>query len=117
MMRASLTSSVSLLNNNLAASPSGVLVSVHNTDNVGGGKLLVHSMVSSSSNDGPTVAQVTSLSYVALAAGSVLCVSSTNGTRIYNEDATAMLFFAPISNTQEADVLKHHKGVCGVPSL
>merc|ERR1719237_11504 len=101
MMRASLTSSASLLSNNLAASPSGVLVSVHNSsDNVGGGKLLVHSMVSSGSNDGPTVAQVTSLSYVALAAGSVLCVSSTNGTQIYNEDATTMLFFAPINSSQ-----------------
>jgi len=117
--QASLTASASLLHNNLAASKGGSLVCVHNSANAGAGKLLVYSTVSGSSKDGPEVTQVTSLNYVQLACGTfVFCVSSTNGTQIYNEDVTTLLFFMPLTdNATDADILKYHQGVCVVPAL
>jgi WD40 repeat protein len=72
-------------------------------------------MASSTSKEGPEVTQVTSLRYLDLNCGVVLCVGNTNGTNIYSEDGTTMLFHLPLVDASpETDVLKHHQGACVV---
>lgn len=88
---------------------------MHNSVNPGAGRLLL-SQLGGLSKDGPEVSQATSVSYVELSGGPVLVVSSTNGTQIYNEDATAMLFYMPINDSSNAP-LKFHQGACLVPAL
>ena len=40
----------------------------------------------------------------------ILCVSSTNGTQIYNEDATALIFYLPMSaGAASSDTVKYHQ--------
>jgi len=76
---------------------------------------MLHSLPSSQSKEGPEASQVTSVRYLELAHGCVLCVSSTNGTQIYNEDATTLLFFAPISDpTGSPGIQKCHQAACVV---
>lgn len=110
---ANLSTSVSLLHNNLACSSGGWVASVHNSISTGGKLMLYHP--GSGSKDGPDGSQITSIRYLQMATNAVLCVSSTNGTQIYNEDATTMLFFAPVGEATEADMVKHHKGACVIP--
>lgn len=112
---ANFNASVSLLHNNLACSPEGWLASVHNSVNIGNGRVLLFHLPSGTPRDGPEVTQATSIRYVMVSHGPVLCVSSTNGTQIYNEDATMLLYFAPIAGGGESDKLKYHQGACVVP--
>jgi len=115
MPNSTLPATVSLLHNNLSPSMNGWLACVHNSVNVGSGKLMLHHMGSCLSKDGPEVTQVTSVRFLDLAFGTVLCVSNTNGTNIYSEDATTMLFHAALNDpSPETDVLKHHQGACVV---
>lgn len=100
---------------------------MHNSASVGGGKmtggkLMLHSIASGAGKEGPEgLAQVTSVRYLDLAIGTVLCVSSTNGTSIYNEDASSLILFVPMDAVpvavNDSDVLKHHQGACVVPML
>lgn len=114
-----LSGTASLLHNNLTCSLGGRLASVHNAVNVGNGKILLYNLASASSSNGPEVAQVTSIRYAHLAYGSVLCVCSTNGTQVYSEDASTMVFYAPLTDVLAAgeSELKYHQGVCVVPGL
>lgn len=86
-----------------------------------GGKLLLHSLTSGANKDGPEPegsSQITSVRYLDLAIGTVLCVSSTNGTSIYNEDASSLIFFVPVdASAAGADTHQHHQGACLVPML
>lgn len=103
-----LTASASLLHNNLAASPSGWFSIVHNSVNSGGSKIIMHA--NGGSKDGPETTQGMSIRYLHLGAqGCVLCVSSTNGTQMYTEDATTLLHYA-----RSMDSTEHHKGSCVV---
>mmetsp|Transcript_69994 Transcript_69994/g.226418 ORF Transcript_69994/g.226418 Transcript_69994/m.226418 type:complete len:313 (-) Transcript_69994:99-1037(-) len=112
------SATVSLLHNNLVSSSGGWLTTVHNSVNFGSGKLMLHSLASGQSKDGPEVTQATSVRYLDLMHGPVLCVSSTNGTQIYNEDASALLFFAPNNDSSATtDLLKCHQAACVVPAL
>lgn len=115
MPNATLPATVSLLHNNLSTSSNGWLACVHNSVNQGAGKLMLHHLGSCMSKDGPEVTQVTSVRFLDLACGSVLCVASTTGTTIYSEDATTTLFHCALADlTPETDVLKHHQGACYV---
>lgn len=106
---------VSLLHNNLTVSPNGWLATAHNSVNAGSAKLMLHHMGTAVSKDGPEVQQVTSVQFLQFACGSVLCVSSTGGTQIYNEDATTMLYFLALNDpAPETDALKYHQGACCV---
>mmetsp|Transcript_75165 Transcript_75165/g.199639 ORF Transcript_75165/g.199639 Transcript_75165/m.199639 type:complete len:312 (-) Transcript_75165:87-1022(-) len=115
----SFTASASLIHNNLAVSNNGWLACVHNSVNVGAGKIMMHSLPASQTKDGPEANQVTSIRYLDLANGTVLCVTSTNGSQIFNEDASAMLFFAPITSdpADSAELQKCHNAACVVPGL
>jgi len=115
MAKVGLTGTASLLQNNLAYSSGGWAAIVHNSVNPGGGKLLL-SHLGGASKDGPEVSQGTSVRYLELNAGPILVVTSTSGTQIYNEDASAMLFYMPI-NDSTGSPLKYHQGACLVPSL
>jgi len=115
MAIATLTGTTSLLHNNLASSSGGWTAIVHNSVNPGAGRLLLSKM-GGASKDGPDVSQATSVSYVELSHGPVLVVSSTNGTQIYNEDGTAMVFYMPINDSTAAP-LKYHQGACLEPAL
>lgn len=76
---------------------------------------MLHHMASATSKDGPAVDQVTSVRFLDLPFGTVLCVTNTNGTIIYNEDASAMLFHCGLTDpSADSDVLKYHQGVCFV---
>lgn len=110
---ANLSQSVSLLHNNLASSSGGWVASVHNSISTGG-KLLLHH-TGTGPKEGPEGSQITSVRYLQLASAMVLCVSSTNGTQIYSEDASTLLFFAPVGESTDADEVKQHKGACVVP--
>mmetsp|Transcript_93237 Transcript_93237/g.240969 ORF Transcript_93237/g.240969 Transcript_93237/m.240969 type:complete len:319 (-) Transcript_93237:91-1047(-) len=111
-----LPGTASLLHNNLACSSGGWLCSVHNSVMPGGGKLVMHKL-SAASKEGPEVTQAMSIRYLELPFGPVLVVSSTKGTKIYNEDATLQLYFAPLTDQgADLDVLKHHQGACLVPA-
>jgi len=67
--------------------------------------------------DGPEVNQATSIRYLDLPSGPVLCVSSLNGTQIFSEDASTLLFFAPLdSSAVDASKVKFHQGACHVPN-
>lgn len=113
----SLSATVSLLHNNLSCSGTS-LACVHNSVNVGAGKLMLHSLAASSSRDGPEVVQVMSIRYLPLAFGPVLVVSSTNGTQIYSEDCTTLLTYIAINDpSTDPEVLKHHKGACVVAAV
>jgi len=115
MPNATLPATVSLLHNNLSYSMNGWLATVHNSVNVGSGKLMLHHVGSAMSKDGPELTQVTSVNYLDLACGTVLCVASTNGTNIYSEDAVTMLYHvALLDPSPETDVLKHHQSACVV---
>jgi len=117
MTTVALTGTASLLHNNLACSSSGWAACVHNSVNAGGGKLLLNH-TGGPSKDGPEVSQAMSVRYIELPTGPVLVVCSTNGTQIYNEDASAMLVFVPITDlATDTDTLKHHQGACSVPAL
>jgi hypothetical protein len=106
---------VSLLHNNLTVSRNGWLATAHNSVNAGCAKLMLHHMGTAASKDGPEAQQVTSIRFLDLACGPVLCISSTSGTQIYNEDATTMLYFVALNDpTPDNDVLKHHQGACCV---
>lgn len=110
-----LSATASLLHNNLAASSGGWLACVHNSVNVGGGKVVLVNHGTGASKIGPDVAQATSIRYIELLGGPVLCISSTNGTQIYAEDASALLFFAPLNDSStDAERLKYHQGSCAV---
>lgn len=109
-----LSATASLLHNNLTYSPNGWLCAVHNSINAGG-KLLMHGLAANASKDGPEANQVTSIRYLNLAIGPVLCVTSTNGSQLYSEDATTLLFFAALQDPASgAESLKHHQGSCVV---
>jgi len=120
MPNATLPATVSLLHNNLTPSMNGWLATVHNSVNAGNGKLMLHHMGSSTSKDGPEVPQVTSLRFLNIMSadgaicGTVLVVAHTNGTNIYSEDATTMLFHAPMHAVPEEGVLSYHQGACVV---
>jgi len=111
-----LTGTASLLHNNLASSSNGWVASIHNSLNQGGGKLLLHALASGQSKDGPEVVQATSIRFLETPDGPVLCVSSTNGTQIYTEDASALIFYLPLSEGGTSD-LNFHQAACFVPSL
>lgn len=113
---AKLTATASLLQSNLAVSPSGWACSVHNSVS-SGGKLLLHGIPSNASRDGPDANLVTSIRYLTLAFGPVLCVTSTSGSQIYSEDVTTLLFFSSVKEAGSGpDVQKHHQGSCVVES-
>jgi len=108
-----LSGTVSLVHNNLTCSSTGTAASVHDSVS-GGGRILFNK--GTSSTDGPAATQVTSIRYLELPSGPVLAVSSTNGTQIYNEDASAMLVFVPTSGpSNNPDTLNCHQGACFVP--
>lgn len=112
-----LGSTVSLLHNNLAHSSNGWIASVHNSVNAGAGRVLLCNLAAGGvSKDGPETCQAMSIRYLELAGvGPVLVVCSTNGTQVYNEDATNMLFYLPINDSvPDAESLKHHQGCCVV---
>lgn len=112
---ATFPATVSLLHNNLTPSANGWLAAVHNSVNVGSGKIMLHHMASCQSKDGPEVTQVTSLRFLDLICGTVLCVTNSNGTNIYSEDGSTMLFHvALVDPSPETEVLKHHQGSCHV---
>jgi len=119
MAQGSFSATASLLHNNLAVSNNGWLACVHNSVNAGSGKLMMHSAVAGQTKDGPEANQVTSIRYLELANGTVLCVSSTNGSQIFNEDASTLLFFAPISNDplDTPEVQKCHQAACVIQGL
>jgi len=76
---------------------------------------MLHHMATVQSKEGPEVTQVMSIRFLDLACGTVLCVANTNGTNIYSEDATTMLFHVALMDASpETDVLKHHQGACVV---
>merc|ERR1719491_2100298 len=78
----------------------------------------MHSLTSASTRDGPEVMQVMSFRYLPMNFGPVLCVCSTNGTQIYSEDCSTLLFYAAVNDpSPEPDVLKHHKGACVVSAV
>lgn len=111
-----LTSGVSLLHNNLASSSSGTMASIHNSLNAGQGKLLLHSLATGQSKDGPEVVQATSIRYLETLHGPVLVVTSTNGTQVYTEDASALIFYLPIADQAGPDTIRYHQAGCFVPS-
>lgn len=111
-----LTATASLLHNNLTMSASGYIACIHNSQNPGGGKILIHA--GGQSRDGPEVTQGTTIRFLNLASGQVLCVCSHSGTQIYTEDASALLFFAAAADGGERpEMLKHHQGACVEPNL
>lgn len=118
-----LTGSASLLHNNLAIASTGMMAVIHNSVNTGanvseGYSRLLMNRLGGASHDGPQIGQAMSVRYLEMAYGPVLVVTSTNGTQIYNEDATSMLFFVPINDTSpDTETLKHHQGACVVPAL
>ncbi|CAJ1348729.1 unnamed protein product [Effrenium voratum] len=112
-----LTSVASLLHNNLASSSNGWMASIHNSLNAGQGKLLLHALASGQSKDGPELVQATSIRFLETSQGPVLVVTSTNGTQVYAEDATALLFYLPVSDSASPDSLRYHQAACYVPSL
>lgn len=121
---ASFTATASLLHNNLTCGPGGWAASAHVGQHSTGGKvdekvLLCHLGAPPAPADGPGCPQVTSLRYIDCAQGTLLVLSSTNGTQIYTEDAARMVFFAPIDASWAAcaNTVHHHKGVCFVPTL
>lgn len=117
MATVTLPSSASLLHNNLVGSSGGWLACVHNSVNPGGSMLMLHSMLTSVSKAGPEIAQATSIRYLEMPFGPVLCLTSINGTQIYNEDATTLLFYSPIvDQVSDLSKLKFHQGSCVVPS-
>lgn len=90
---------------------------VHNSVNSGGCKLLLNKL-GGASKDGPEISQAMTVRYLELAFGPVLAVTTTNGTQIYNDDATVLLFYVPINDsTPDTESLKHHQGACIVPAL
>lgn len=111
------TASASLLHNNLACSANGWLVSVHNSVNQGSGKLLLHNVRGAVKKNGPEVQQTTSIRFIETPFGvTMLVVCSTNGTQIYTEDASQMLFYAQITGqATDDDKLKYHQGACAIP--
>ncbi|CAE8626833.1 unnamed protein product, partial [Polarella glacialis] len=110
--------SVSLIHNNLAGSSSGWIASIHNSLNPGGGKLLLHSLTTGECKDGPEVVQATSVRFVETSHGPVLCLTSTNGTQIYTEDATTLIFYLPIADAGgDSQQLKFHQAACFVQTL
>lgn len=112
-----LGATVSLLHNNLTCSSSGWSACIHNSVNSGSGKLLL-SKLGGPIKDGPEVSQGMSIRFIELSLGPVLVVCSTNGTQIYNEDASGLHFYVPISDqVTDGDTLKHHQGACLVPEL
>jgi len=122
--RPSLGKTASLLHNNLACSGSGAFFAgVHNSVSTGGGKvtsgrLLLHDVASGASSPGPEGEQIMSIRYLEFTYGSLLCASSTNGTTIYNEDASMLLCYAPAdAAAQVPDKLRYHQGACVVPSM
>jgi len=118
MTTLTLSGTASLLHNNLACSTSGWVATIHNSVNDAGGSRILLNKFGAQSKDGPEIILAMSLRYIDLPSGPVLVVSSTNGTQIYNEDATALLFFVPINDlAADTDKLKHHQGTCLVPHL
>lgn len=115
MAASQLTSGASLLHNNLASSSTGYVASIHNSLNAGQGKLLLHSLASGQSKDGPEVVQATSIRYLETLHGPVLVVTSTNGTQVYTEDASALIFFLPLSDQAGPDSIRYHQAACFVP--
>ncbi|CAL1135714.1 unnamed protein product [Cladocopium goreaui] len=111
-----LTSGASLLHNNLASSSTGYVASIHNSLNAGQGKLLLHALASGQSKDGPEVVQATSIRYLETLHGPVLVVTSTNGTQVYTEDASALIFFLPLSDQAGPDSIRYHQAACFVPT-
>mmetsp|Transcript_6012 Transcript_6012/g.13269 ORF Transcript_6012/g.13269 Transcript_6012/m.13269 type:complete len:316 (-) Transcript_6012:45-992(-) len=117
-VRPALSGSVSLLHNNLQGAPSGWLAAVHNTASAGSGKILLHSLTNGSSRDGPDASQVTSVRYHTLPWGTVLCVCSTNGTKIYSEDCLSVHFYRQVNDpARPPDMVKNHQGSCHIPPL
>lgn len=112
-----LSNTVSLLHNNLAHSSNGWVAGIHNSVNAGGGRVLLSNIAAGGiSKDGPESCQAMSIRYLELPAiGPALVVCSTNGTQVYNEDASNMLFYLPIHDSvPDAESLKHHQGCCVV---
>mmetsp|Transcript_33102 Transcript_33102/g.88697 ORF Transcript_33102/g.88697 Transcript_33102/m.88697 type:complete len:334 (-) Transcript_33102:64-1065(-) len=112
-----LAATASLLHNNLSCSSGGLLVSVHNSATAASGKLLLHSLADDSNIEGPDVNRVASVRYLELSHGPVLCVSSTSGTQIYNEDCSVLRHLAPLDEPSVGndEAVKHHQGACLVP--
>lgn len=112
-----LPSTVSLLQDNLAASSNGWLACVHNSVSTGG-RLLLHALATGVSKEGPEVSQVSSMQYLELPFGPVLVVCSTAGTQIYTEDASALIFFTPVTEAANTTGnIRSHKGASYVPTL
>jgi len=113
-----LSATTSLLHNNLTGTLAGRLCTVHNSVNAGAGKLMLHDITNGVSRDGPSAERVTSVRFLDFPFGCVLCVSSTSGTQIYKDDASALLFFAPVTpDAQAGNVMEHHQGACVVTPL
>jgi len=118
MANPTFAATVSLMHNNLACSPSGWVACLHNSVNQGGGKLMLHALTSGLTTNGPEINQATSIRYLELATGVVLCLTSTNGTQLYTEDASALLFHIGVDDVVSAgDIMKCHQASCVVPSL
>eukprot|EP00439_Symbiodinium_sp_Y106_P010906 s6800_g1.t1 len=62
--------------------------------------------------DGPEVTQATSIRFLETTDGPVLVVTSTNGTQIYSEDATALIFYLPVTDAASPDSLRYHQAAC-----
>lgn len=92
---------------------------MRNSGQPGSGKLLLANLMQGgASRDGPEVVQATSIRYLETAHGPLLAVSSLSGTQIYNEDATALSFYAPINDpAPDGDTIKQHQAACFVAPL
>mmetsp|Transcript_11447 Transcript_11447/g.22081 ORF Transcript_11447/g.22081 Transcript_11447/m.22081 type:complete len:314 (-) Transcript_11447:109-1050(-) len=117
MANSTFGATVSLMHNNLACSPNGWVACLHNSVNLGGGKLMLHALTSGLTTNGPEINQATSLRYLELASGVVLCLTSTSGTQLYTEDASALLFHAGVHDVSTSDTMKCHQASCVVPSF
>jgi len=117
MANSTFGATVSLMHNNLACSPNGWVACLHNSVNLGGGKLMLHALTSGLTTNGPEINQATSIRYLELATGVALCLTSTTGTQLYTEDASALLFHVGVDDVSVPDATKSHQASCVVPAL
>lgn len=114
---ASFSATASLIHNNLTCSRNGWAASAHLGQQSATGKVMLCNLSSPTggplASDGPACSQVTMLRHVTCAQGSMLVVTSTNGTQIFTEDATHLVFFAPLDGSVAcADSVGYHQGAC-----
>lgn len=80
---------------------------------------MVHELSNGTFTDGPSVERVMSVRFLDMAYGPLLCICSNQGTQIYTETATSLLFFHPVTvdPAQSGATMDHHQGACVVTPL